>query len=141
MEMIWKLSAIGLLVVGTVACAQDTRVVTEPKIPPVCVKLEAWLVSTTDGRLVGYGEGKLDTERIQKAIDACGAGKAVELTDHVGPLLGKAGNIYLTGPLDLREGVTLLDRTTRRTTTSPREMNRAFAEPRCPARRISRSSA
>jgi polygalacturonase len=41
-------------------------------------------------------------------LDGCGAGKAVELTAHVGPLAGMAGNAYLSGPLDLREGVTLL---------------------------------
>ena len=28
--------------------AQDTRAVTEPKIPPVCVRLEAKLIATPD---------------------------------------------------------------------------------------------
>jgi polygalacturonase len=98
------------MVVGGLMCgagamgAQDTRTVTEPKIPPVCVKLEAKLVAAPDangGKLREEDEGKLDTERIQKAMDACGAGKAVELT-------GRGGNAYLSGPLDMREGVTLL---------------------------------
>jgi len=47
-------------------------------------------------------EGKLDTERIQKAIDSCGAGKAVELSSRL------KAEAFLTGPLELREGVTLL---------------------------------
>ena len=109
-------------------CAQDTRVVTEPKIPPVCVKLEARLTATPDangGKLRDEDEGKLDTERIQKALDGCGAGKAVELAEGWGqeyplqPVPAKKGaiarsakpiptNAFLSGPLDLREGVTLL---------------------------------
>jgi len=87
------------------AKAQDTRVVTEPKIPPVCVKLEARLVATADadgGHLRDEDESKLDTERIQKALDGCKPGMAVELAS--------AGDdaAFLSGPLDLREGVTLL---------------------------------
>jgi len=109
-DSVW-LACLVLLVAG-VARAQDTRVVNEPKIPPVCVKLEAHLLGYPDGHLMtGDGkdaEDKLDTERIQTAIDNCGAGKAVELTDHIGPLAGLPGNAYLTGPLELREGVTLL---------------------------------
>ena len=106
-----------VMVVGGLMCgvgamdAQDTRTVTEPKIPPVCVKLEAKLVATPDangGKLREDDEGKVDTERIQKAMDGCGAGKAVELTSHIGPIAGMAGNAYLSGPLDMREGVTLL---------------------------------
>jgi polygalacturonase len=90
------------LMVGGVVCAswgmsaQDTRTVTEPKVPPVCVKLEAHAISLT-----GENEGVLDTERIQKAIDGCGAGRAVELAAK-----GESG--FLSGPLELREGVTLL---------------------------------
>jgi len=86
--------------------AQDSRTVTEPKIPPVCVKLEAKLEATPDangGKVREEDESKLDTERIQKAMDGCGVGKAVELAD-----AGKAGNAFLSGPLDMREGVTLL---------------------------------
>jgi polygalacturonase len=107
-----KLGVFGAAMIASAAVAQDTRVVNEPKIPPVCTQLEARLLGGKDGRLMtGDGkdaEDKLDTQRIQKALDECGAGKAVELTSHVGPLAGAAGNAYLTGPLELREGVTLL---------------------------------
>ena len=97
-----------------VAKAQDTRVVMEPKIPPVCVKLEARLAATPDangGKLREEDESKLDTERIQKAMDRCGAGKAVELAGVFCPKDAECKmydrNAYLSGPLDMREGVTL----------------------------------
>jgi polygalacturonase len=109
--MNFKLCVVGLLVGYGVACAQDTRVVLEPKVPPVCVRLEAKLLASPDvngGKLREEDESKLDTDRIQKAIDGCGVGKAVELTGTFGPFIGKPGNAYLTGPLDLREGVVLL---------------------------------
>ena len=106
------LLACGVVAMVSGAWAQDTRTVTEPKIPAACVKLSANLLGTEDGRITdGAGksaEDKPDTERIQKALDGCGAGKAVELADHVGPLAGKAGNAYLSGPLTIPEGVTLL---------------------------------
>jgi polygalacturonase len=109
--MILKLGIVGLLVGCGVVCAQDTRVVTEPKIPTVCVKLEAKLLATPDvngGKLREEDESKLDTERIQKAMDGCKPGTAVELATWYGGLAGLPGNAYLTGPLDLREGVVLL---------------------------------
>ncbi len=90
---------------GGVLGAQDTRIVSEPKIPPVCVKLEAGLSVMPDvrgGHVRDEDEGKLDTERIQKALDGCGAGRAVELAAK------GSGNAFLSGPLELREGVTLL---------------------------------
>ena len=43
-----------------------------------------------------------DTKRIQDALDHCGAGRAVELKPE------GASNSFLTGPLQLRSGVTLL---------------------------------
>ena len=98
-------AAVLLFGVGIGAGAQDTRVVKEPVVPKACVKLEAKLSATADvngGRLREEDEGKLDTERIQKAVDGCGAGKAVELS------VKGAANGFLTGPLELREGVTLL---------------------------------
>jgi polygalacturonase len=109
----WRLASAACLVllVAGVARAQDTRVVTEPKIPESCARLGA--------RLQGVGasireedEGKLDTQRIQKALDECKPGQAVELTASV--TLGKDSsntpptNAFLSGPLELREGVTLL---------------------------------
>jgi polygalacturonase len=99
--------------------AQDTRTVSQPVIPAVCTKLGAQLQSTPDangGTLRPEDETKLDTERIQKAIDGCGAGKAVELAvvplpiSSTVPPAGRAPvrDAFLTGPLELREGVTLL---------------------------------
>ena len=81
--------------------AQDTRTVKEPVIPPACVTLKAELASAGVGLREG-DEQKLDTDRIQKALNTCGAGKAVELAA-AGP-----HNAFLTGPLELRDGVTLL---------------------------------
>jgi polygalacturonase len=88
-----------------VSAAQDTRTVTEPVIPPSCVQLEARLTSINDGTyntLAAADEQKLDTDRIQKAIDDCGKGKAVVLQAH------GAADAFLSGPLELREGVTLV---------------------------------
>src|SRR5947209_4985777 len=74
--------ALVFLALTGVAFAQDTRTVTEPVIPPVCIALTAGA----------------DTESIQKALDGCPAGKAVELK----------GGAFYAGPLQLRAGVTLL---------------------------------
>ncbi len=85
--------------------AQDSRTVTEPKIPPYCATLDAHLTSINDGTyntLAPADESKLDTDRIQKAIDTCVKGKAVALVTH------GAANAFLSGPLQLREGVTLV---------------------------------
>lgn len=84
------------------ARAQDTRKVTEPKVPPVCMKLEAALVSQTS-TLREEDERKLDTTRIQGALDRCKVGMAVELSHGASD-----ADAFLTGPLELREGVTLL---------------------------------
>ena len=81
--------------------AQDTRTVVEPVFPPLCTTLDAQL--HTDGySLAPADEQKLDTARIQKAIDKCGKGRAVLL--HV----DEANNAFLSGPLDLRPDVTLI---------------------------------
>ena len=79
------------------ALAQDTRTVTEPKFPPACTTLKAQLATLTDA-----DETKLDTLRIQQAIDACKPGQAVELAPTA------ASHAFLSGPLELRAGVTLL---------------------------------
>ena len=87
------------------ALAQDTRNVTEPKIPPACTRLDANIASVFDGKfntLASADESKLDTDRIQKAIDSCAKGKAVVLQAH------SNANAFLSGPLQLREGVTLV---------------------------------
>jgi polygalacturonase len=90
------LSLAGIAVEG-----QDTRQVTEPKIPAACVQLNAQLVAVGD-KVAEADEQKLDTDRIQTALDNCKAGMAVELKFD-----GKK-NAFLTGPLELRAGVTLL---------------------------------
>jgi len=83
------------------APAQDMRQVTEPKIPPACTILTARLASHAD-TLAEADETHSDTLRIQQAMDRCKPGHSVELK----PLPGK--DAFLTGPLELRTGVTLL---------------------------------
>ncbi|MDW5264590.1 MULTISPECIES: glycoside hydrolase family 28 protein [Acidobacteriaceae] len=86
---------------GLSADAQDTRQVTEPKIPDSCVQLPAQLRAM--GNMLNVAdEGKLDTERIQSALDTCKPGMAVELKPSSG------NNAFLSGPLEMRTGVTLL---------------------------------
>ena len=81
--------------------AQDSRNVVEPFFPQLCTTLDAQL--QTSGRsLAPADEQKLDTARIQKAIDKCGKGRAVLL--HV----DEANNAFLSGPLELRPDVTLI---------------------------------
>ena len=84
------------------ASAQDRRTVKEPVIPPVCATVEARLVAVGDSTVAAADEGRLDTERIQAALDRCPRGRAVKLAP-----AGKAG-AFLAGPLTLRAGVTLL---------------------------------
>ena len=83
------------------AAAQDTRTVTEPRIPPTCTTLKAKLTAH-DSTLAEADESKTDTQRIQDAIDNCEPGKAVGLRPD------GANNAFLSGPLELRQGVTLL---------------------------------
>lgn len=83
-----------LALCGIAARAQDTRHVTEPVIPSSCTVLESKLPA----KLTDADEDRSDTARIQDALDHCGAGKAVEL---------KSGS-FLSGPLQLRTGVTLV---------------------------------
>ena len=89
------------LTLASGARAQDMRSVEEPRVPPACVVLHA-TVAAVDGVLPPDAERALDTLRIQQALDHCEAGKAVELQ-------GKGGRrTFLSGPLTLRSGVTLL---------------------------------
>src|SRR5678815_2354509 len=83
------------------AYAQDRRSVTEPRIPQSCSVLTASLHSS-EGKLALADEAKLDTQRIQAALDSCGPGRAVELKAAPGR------DAFLSGPLQLRAGVTLL---------------------------------
>lgn len=89
------------LLFGSVAMAQDQRNVLEPVIPPSCTTLNAELASgATPGTL--SNETQLDTSRIQAALSACPAGQAVELA------MGGTNDAFLTGPLTMPNGVTLL---------------------------------
>ncbi|MGH8220506.1 MAG: pectinesterase family protein [Steroidobacteraceae bacterium] len=85
----------------SVASAQDMRHVVQPRIPSSCVALRARL-SAPHEVLSPAAERHPDTDRIQQAMDHCAAGQAVEL--------GADGDkrVFLSGPLTLRSGVTLL---------------------------------
>jgi polygalacturonase len=76
------------------AAAQDRRDVREPHAPPVCRSL----VAATDTEEAAPA----DTARIQSAIDACAAGTAVELRADA------THRLFLSGPIELRSGITLL---------------------------------
>ncbi len=92
-----------LFTLALAAHAQDTRNVTEPAIPPSCAVLTAKLAAIDGNKTVAdTDEGKPDTGRIQAAMDNCAKGQAV--------VLKAAGtlNAFLTGPLDLKPGVTLV---------------------------------
>lgn len=101
-----RVGSVAIAIVSSILCvftvvAQDTRHVTEPVIPPSCTVLPAALHATNNA-LAEADETKLDTQRIQSALDGCTPGKAVELR-----ATGQ-DNAFLSGPLELREGVTLL---------------------------------
>jgi polygalacturonase len=81
--------------------AQDTRTVLEPTFPPTCATVDAQL-QTVGKTLAPADESKLDTARIQKAIDKCGKGRAILL--HV----EEANNAFLSGPLQLKPDVALI---------------------------------
>ncbi len=100
--MLKQTTRVALLAFAPLALhAQDTRTVTEPKIPKACTVLKPNLQATGNA-LREEDESRLDTERIQKAMDTCAQGQAVELRSE------GAHNAFLSGPLELREGVTLL---------------------------------
>ena len=93
--------SLSFFLLAAAAYAQDTRTVTEPAIPPSCFVLSAKRSAVDNKTLPEADEDKLDTDRIQKAIDACPKGQAVELKADA------SHNAFLSGPLDLRAGVTL----------------------------------
>ena len=85
------------------AQSQDRRVVREPVIPNACAVLSSNLKAVENSTsLAESDERKLDTARIQSAIEACAPGDAVELK------ASAKGNAFLSGPLELRAGVTLV---------------------------------
>lgn len=93
--------ALPFALLSLAAAAQDTRHVVEPVIPKACTVLKSEL-RAENNTLREQDEQKLDSERIQKALDSCGAGKAVALRASGG------NNAFLSGPLEMRVGVTLL---------------------------------
>ena len=81
--------------------AQDTRKVTEPRIPAACVTLKAQ-IAAPGGVIAEADESKLDTARIQSAMDHCTPGKAVVLRADADK------SAFISAPLALRTGVTLV---------------------------------
>ena len=95
------LCVVAWLLVAGVAEAQDQRTVLEPVIPPACTTLTAELASgATPGSI--SSETQLDSPRIQAAMNACPVGQAVELA------MGGTNDAFLTGPITIPSGVTLL---------------------------------
>ena len=82
--------------------AQDTRSVIEPLFPQTLLHARRAIWQTSGHSLAAADEQKLDTARIQRAIDKCGKGRAVQL--HV----NEANNAFLSGPLELKPDVTLI---------------------------------
>jgi polygalacturonase len=133
-ERRWRGSEISMRCCGSFAllpflaalplCAQDTRTVTEPKIPPACTTLDAD-IAASHGNIALADEEKLSTARIQDAIDHCQAqagnsgsapaggatpangGSSPESKSVVLRAHGRK-NVFLTGPLTLRPGVVLV---------------------------------
>jgi hypothetical protein len=87
------------LVFSLAASAQDRRTVVEPAFPPVCTTLEAAL-QISGGE--PSSETAFDTARIQAALNACGAGSAVELA------MSGANAAFLIGPITLPANVGLI---------------------------------
>jgi Glycosyl hydrolases family 28/Bacterial Ig-like domain (group 3) len=81
------------------AWGQDTRTVTEPVFPATCTVLQAQQ-AISGGEPTS--ETTFDTTRLQSALTACGAGKAVELTT------SGSNNAFLIQPINIPNGVTLL---------------------------------
>jgi polygalacturonase len=90
------------LILPAVVFGQDTRKVTEPAIPPACVTLEA-KIGRAGLSIAAEDEDKLDTARIQAAMDHCPAGQAVVLRRSA-----RREDAFLSGPLQLRRGVVLV---------------------------------
>jgi polygalacturonase len=81
--------------------AQDTRDVQEPKVPPVCKLLAARMTAPSESPATGR-VSIIDTWRIQSAIDQCKPGMAVQL------IADGALSVFVSGPLELKPGITLL---------------------------------
>ncbi|HEX4037209.1 MAG TPA: glycosyl hydrolase family 28 protein [Acidobacteriaceae bacterium] len=101
MRLVRTFSIVAALFFAPLLHPQDTRHVTEPAIPPPCVTLDAHLAAD-HGRLAADDESKLDTDRIQQALDHCSIGHSVVLRAR------GANSAFLSGPTSLRTGVTLV---------------------------------
>ena len=91
-----------LLALAAAAGAQDTRKVVEPSIPPACTTLKA-KIGRAGTSIAPEDEKKLDTARIQAAIDGCPAGQAVVLQRSA-----ERTDAFLSGPIELKKGVVLV---------------------------------
>ena len=92
---------LAFVLVASCLAAQDTRTVIEPLFPQLCTTVDAQL--STDGHSLAFAdEQKLDTARIQRAIDKCGRGRAVMLR------VDETDNAFLSGPLELKPDVSLI---------------------------------
>ncbi|MES2523983.1 MAG: family 43 glycosylhydrolase [Gemmatimonadota bacterium] len=91
-----------LVAVAPLAHAQDSRAVKEPVAPTACTVLAAGLVPVGDSTVSAADESRVDSPRIQAALDGCAAGQAV--------VLRAAGQrrAFVSGPLRLKAGVTLV---------------------------------
>jgi polygalacturonase len=98
----------------------------EPKIPGVCSTLRADKAAA-GGNVLAADEVRLDTTRIQAAIDACARGSAVKLVSE-----GTA-NAFVSGPLMMADGVTLwIDaNTTLFASRDPREFDSTQGKSTC----------
>jgi polygalacturonase len=96
-----SLAVLSFLFAAQFLHAQDTRNVSEPHIPSACITLQA-TIAAPHGIIADSDERKLDTARIQHAIDNCASGTAVVLRAH-----GR-NNVFLAGPIVLRAGITLV---------------------------------
>ena len=94
----WLASCVALCAAGL---AQDTLHVAEPTFPRACTVLHATL-DWRDGALAAGQNDRLSTQQIQQAIDSCRPGMAVKLAIEDGH------NALLSGPLEMKSGVTLL---------------------------------
>ena len=90
-----------LISMSAAGMAQDRRTVMEPTIPQLCGTLRAALV-LRGSMLDPKDEGRLDTRRVQHALDGCGSERALELASDSG------ANGFLIGPITIPTGVTLL---------------------------------
>ena len=93
-----------LLVLGVTGLrAQDTRVVTEPRLPGACKVLKAEL-TPHEGMLPDAIERHYrDTDRLEKAMRHCPAGSAVVLAAG-----GNGKTVFLIGPVRMSAGVTIV---------------------------------